>query len=72
MEWHTKLGGRKFILTVLGMGLVALGPKQGATVDYYLTLGGMVAAFVGGNVMVDRAHAGKPAPRDSSGLPVNG
>lgn len=69
MPWHTKAGGRKFLIVASGMLLVGLGPIQEATVDYYLTLGGMVGAFITGNWAVERVHAGKPgAPprRDSS------
>jgi hypothetical protein len=67
--WHTKAGGRKFLVVASGMVFTAIGPVQGATVDYYLTLGGMVGAFITGNWAVERVHAGKPsgpARRDSS------
>lgn len=68
--WHTKAGGRKFIITILGLALEAYAIAAGASVDAHLTIGGLVAVFVGGNWAVERVHAGKPGGppprRDSS------
>ena len=72
--WHTRAGGRKFILSAYGVtGIVALG-AFGADPMSYGAVALVVGAFVGGNAFVEGKHAGSPAAprRDSSGLPVTG
>lgn len=68
-SWHTKAGGRKFIIVILGMALEFYAIRVGASVDAHLTIGGLVAVFVTGNWAVERVHAGNPNTpprRDSS------
>lgn len=73
--WHTRAGGRKFLLSAYGVtAIVALG-AFGADPMSYGAVALVVGAFVGGNAFVEGKHAGTAAPatrRDSSGLPVTG
>lgn len=49
-----KAGGRKFVQSMTGTGLVPLLAALHAPGEAYLALAGIVAAFVGGNTMVSR------------------
>lgn len=82
VPYHTKLGGRKFLLSAYGVtAIVALG-AFGADPMSYGAVALVVGAFVGGNAFVEGKHAGTPTlststtttstRRDSSGLPVPG
>jgi hypothetical protein len=71
VNWHSKAGGRKFLVTGAGLALCALGAVLKADGNYYLAVGGIVGAFVTGNTMIEKAHAAHiPTRRDSSGLPI--
>lgn len=73
--WHTKAGGRKFLLSAYGVtGIVALGAFKADPMSYG-AVALVVGAFVGGNAFVEGKHAPgilNPPRRDSSGLPVTG
>lgn len=71
--WHSKLGGRKFLLTILGLAVEVVAIMEKADANAHLTIAGLVGAFVAGNAFVEGKHAGNaPMRRDSSGLPLNG
>lgn len=80
MPWHSKAGGRKFLLCSAGVvAVVVLGAVQADPMSFG-AVSLIVGAFVGGNAFVEGKHAGTPSTststvttstrRDSSGLPV--
>jgi len=57
-EWHSRLGGRKFLISLLGLALTVVLAKLGATSEAYVALGTIVLSYCGGNAVVEWSHKG--------------
>lgn len=54
----TRLGGRKFLLSILGIGAVTFLAFYGKDAAAFGSIAVIVAGFVGGNAFIEGRHAG--------------
>lgn len=52
--WHEVLGGRKFLLTLIGIWAVLRLAELEADGNAYLALGGIIMAFSGANAAIEK------------------
>ncbi len=74
--WTTKLGGRKFIVSMAGLGCTVGVALAGGSSEAFIAIGTIVLAFNGGNAAVEWRHAGTTKQFDVddalAGLPRGG
>lgn len=56
----TRVGGRKFLLSLIGIGAVTFLAYAGKDATAFGSIAVIVAGFVGGNAFIEGKYAGKP------------
>src|SRR5688572_26253969 len=57
-SWHVRFGGRKLLVTLVGIFVVLTLAIIGASPEAYIAVSTMVLAFSGANAVVEWKHAG--------------
>lgn len=58
MSWHAALGGRKFIISVVGVVATVAIALVGGSSEAFVALGTIVLSYCGGNAAIEWRHAG--------------
>ncbi len=58
MTWHEALGGRKFVISAVGLACVIAVSFAGGSSEAFIAIGTIVLSYCGGNAAVEWRHAG--------------